>query len=48
LEDLGIDVRKIFKLPLRIGIGDMDWVNLAQDTKRGRAVVNAVKKPGFH
>jgi hypothetical protein len=28
----------------RSGIGGMDWIYLAQDSNRGRAVVNAVKK----
>ena len=25
----------------------MDWVDLAQDVDRGRAVVNALRRPGF-
>jgi hypothetical protein len=43
-----MDGRKIFKLSPRSGNGGMDWIDLAQDTNRGRAVVNVVKKTGFH
>jgi hypothetical protein len=28
-----------------IGSGDMDWIDLAQDKDRWRALVNAVTKP---
>jgi len=48
LEDLGMDGRKIFKLSSRSGVGDMDWIDMVLDTNRERAVVNAVKKPGFY
>jgi hypothetical protein len=28
-----------------VGCGDMDWIDLAQDRHRWRALVNAVKNP---
>jgi hypothetical protein len=31
-----------------VGSGGRDWIDLAQDTNRERAVVNAVKNPGLH
>jgi hypothetical protein len=30
-----------------IGLGDVDWIQLAQDRDRWRAVVNAMMKLGF-
>jgi hypothetical protein len=43
-----MDGRKIFKLSSRSGIGYMDWIDMAQNTNRERAVVTAAKKPCFH
>jgi hypothetical protein len=40
-EDLGIDERMILNI-LEAGRGDMDWIDLAQDTDRRWALVNAV------
>jgi len=31
-----------------VGCGDMDWIELAQDKNRWRAVLNAVRTFGFH
>jgi hypothetical protein len=43
LEDPGIDGRIILKWTCeRLDRGGMDWINLAQDRGRWRAVVNAV------
>ena len=28
-----------------VGCGDMDWIELAEDRNRGRALVNAVMNP---
>ena len=42
LEDQGVDGRIILKWIFeRLG-GSMDWINLAQDSDRRRAFVNAV------
>ena len=31
-----------------VGCGSIDWIKLAQDRDRGRALVNAVMNFGFH
>ena len=41
LEDLGVDGRIILKWIFRKWDGSMDWVYLARDRDRWRAVVNA-------
>jgi hypothetical protein len=45
LEDQGVDERIILKWIFRKwdgGIGGMDWIDLAQDSDRWRALVNAI------
>jgi hypothetical protein len=43
LEDPGVDGRIILKCTCeRLDGGGMDWINLAQDRDRWRALVNAV------
>jgi hypothetical protein len=43
LEDPGVDGRIIIKKNLReVGLRDMDWIELAQDRDRWRALVSAV------
>jgi hypothetical protein len=43
LEDRGVDGRIILKLDLQeVGWGGMDWIDMAQDRDRWRAVVSAV------
>ena len=42
LEDSGIDGRITLKLIFYKWDGGMDWIDLAQDRKRWRALVNAV------
>jgi hypothetical protein len=42
LEDPGVDGRIILKLILEKWNRDMDWIDLAQDRYRLRAVMNAV------
>jgi hypothetical protein len=44
LEDPGVDERIILKWIFRKWDGDMDWIVLAQDRDRLRALVNAVMK----
>jgi hypothetical protein len=49
LGDPGVDGRIILKLIFKKWDGDMDWIELAQDRDRWRAVVNAVMNfRGFH
>ena len=45
-EDLGVDGRIILKYILKKWDGGMDWIGVAQDRNRWRAVVNAVMKIG--
>jgi len=42
LEDTGIDGRIIFKRIFGKWDGGIDWINLAHDTDRWRALVNTV------
>jgi hypothetical protein len=42
LEDLSVDGRIILKWILRSEMRGMDWIDLAQDRDRWRALVNAV------
>ena len=44
LEDRGVDGRIILKGSSRVWMGESDWIDLAQDRDRRRAVVNAVMK----
>jgi transposase len=41
LGDPGVDGRTILKLIFKKCDGGMDWIDLVQDRKRWRAVVNA-------
>jgi hypothetical protein len=42
LEDPGVDGRIILKWIFKKWVGGMDWIDMAQDWDRWRAVVNAV------
>ena len=43
LEDPGVDGRIILKMDVQeVGCGSMNWIELAQDRDRWRALVNAV------
>jgi len=42
LEDPGVEGRMILRWIFRKCIGGMDWIDLAQDMDRWRALVNAV------
>jgi hypothetical protein len=42
LGDQGVDGRIILKVFFKKWDGDMDWIELAQDRDRWRALVNAV------
>jgi hypothetical protein len=42
LEDPGVDGRIILKWIFKKWVGGMDWIDMAQDTKRRRAHVNEV------
>jgi hypothetical protein len=41
-EDLGVDGRITFGWITEIGFGDADWIHLAYDRDRWRALVNTV------
>jgi hypothetical protein len=43
-EDLGVDGRIILKLFFKNWDGGVDWIALAQDRERWRAIVNAILK----
>jgi hypothetical protein len=46
LGDPGVDGRIILMMDIReVGCGGMNWIELAQDRDRWRAVVNAVMSP---
>ena len=45
MEDLGVGMRIILKLILKTLRKGVDWINLAQDNDRRRALANWVKKP---
>jgi hypothetical protein len=47
LEDRGVGGRIILKLMLEQWDGGMDWIYVAQDTDRWRALVNTVRNFGF-
>jgi hypothetical protein len=47
LEDAGVDWRVILKQIFENLDGGMDWIDLAQDKDRWRAVVNAVMNLWF-
>jgi hypothetical protein len=42
LEDPDVDGRIILKWIFKMWVGGMDWIDMAQDTDRWRAVVSAV------
>jgi hypothetical protein len=42
LEDPGVDGRIILKWTFKKWDGSMDWIDMAQDRERWRAVVNVV------
>jgi len=42
LEDPGVDGDNIKMELEEVGLGNMDWIDLAQDSDRWRALVNAV------
>ena len=44
LEDPGVDERMMLKLFFKSWMGCIDWIDLAQDKDRWRAVVNKVMK----
>jgi hypothetical protein len=48
LGDPGVDGRIILKWIFRTWNWGMEWIELAQDRDRWRALVNAVMNPGFH
>ena len=46
LEDLGLDGAIILKWIFKMWDGGMDWIDMAQDRGRWRALVNAVMNLG--
>jgi hypothetical protein len=45
LEDKGVDGRTILKWIFRFWDGEINWINLAQDRDRWRALVEAATNP---
>jgi len=41
MEDPGVDGRIILRWIFRVGCGGMDWIDLAEDRDRWRALINA-------
>jgi hypothetical protein len=48
LEDLGVDGRITLKWTFKKWDGGMEWIDLAQERNRWRAVMNAVMDFRFH
>jgi hypothetical protein len=48
LEGPGVDGRIILKWPFNTWDGGMDWIELAQDRDRWRALINAIMNFAFY